>query len=332
MNIHWSKKPLTFMVIPDANRSVVRFRVPGYLLVALPAGAALLALITVLAYGLTWTSSRENEELKQQLRGRNEQYETAVDGKNRTIEHLQNEVLDLSKQAEELQRKMEQLKKLEEEVKRLTGYDPGNAAAAALAAASGDDITPTGMGGIDLYATEEDVARLIQETRRSFTAVRESMSAMQDNLTGTKQRVLDRQLAMRITPTIWPVDSETVTSPFGMRRDPFTGKPAFHSGIDIGAKAGTPVYAAAEGTVVSAGSDSARGNNIVIDHSNGIRTRYMHLSRMDAVKGERIAKGQQIGLVGSTGRSTGPHLHYEVILNGASVNPKPYLRTARKEE
>lgn len=330
MNIHWSKMRFTFMVIPDANRSVVRFRLPGYLIVAVPAGIAILALISVLMYSLTWTSSRQNEKLKQLLQGRNAQYETEVGGKNRTIEHLQSEVLDLSKQAEELQLKMEQLKKLEEEMKQLTGYSQNKGQSEPLAAAY--DSAEAGMGGGDIPVTAQDINRLIAETRRSFDVILESMAAMQGKLSETKQRIMERQYAMRITPSIWPVDSRRVTSPFGVRHDPFTGKPSFHNGIDIGAKANSPVYAAAEGTIITVGSDALHGKNIVIEHGNGIRTWYMHLNRTDVKKGELVTKGQQIGLIGSTGRSTGPHLHYELIRNGTSIDPKPYLRTSRKEE
>jgi murein DD-endopeptidase MepM/ murein hydrolase activator NlpD len=117
-----------------------------------------------------------------------------------------------------------------------------------------------------------------------------------------------------------------------MRRDPFTFSMVYHSGLDIGAKTGTPVHAAADGRVSITDYDSYHGNNIVIDHGNGLKTWYMHLSKIGVEKGEEITKSQEIGLVGSTGRSTGPHLHYEVLKDNKSVDPNTYLKGARKDE
>jgi murein DD-endopeptidase MepM/ murein hydrolase activator NlpD len=111
-----------------------------------------------------------------------------------------------------------------------------------------------------------------------------------------------------------------------MRNDPFGGPSVeFHKGQDISAPTGTPVNATADGVVVIAGWVKGYGNGIYIDHGNGISTRYGHLSRIDVVVGQPIKQGQHLGLVGSTGRSTGPHLHYEVRINGQAINPLTYL-------
>lgn len=134
-----------------------------------------------------------------------------------------------------------------------------------------------------------------------------------------------KQQLQRLTPSIWPTTSKVVTSPFGYRKDPFTFSPSFHAGMDISAPENDPVYASADGTVVSTGSDKARGNNIVIEHSRGLRTWYMHLNKVLVHDGDTVQKGDTIGLLGSTGRSTGPHLHYEVIDNGVSVDPRLFL-------
>jgi murein DD-endopeptidase MepM/ murein hydrolase activator NlpD len=127
-------------------------------------------------------------------------------------------------------------------------------------------------------------------------------------------------------PSIWPVAGTFGKSGFGIRRNPFGGSSTeFHKGQDISAPYGATVIATADGTVVIAGWLRGYGQVVYIDHGNGIQTRYGHLSRIDVAVGQVIKRGQQLGLVGSTGRSTGPHLHYEVRLDGQATNPVPYL-------
>ncbi len=126
-------------------------------------------------------------------------------------------------------------------------------------------------------------------------------------------------------PSIWPV-SGPLSSGFGVRGNPFGGPGSeFHKGQDISVPQGTPVVATADGTVVIAGWLRGYGWVVYIDHGNGISTRYGHLSRIDVAVGQSIRRGEQLGLSGSTGRSTGPHVHYEVRINGQAVNPLQYL-------
>jgi murein DD-endopeptidase MepM/ murein hydrolase activator NlpD len=126
-------------------------------------------------------------------------------------------------------------------------------------------------------------------------------------------------------PSVWPVAGE-LTDGFGGRRDPFGGSSSeFHTGQDIATSSGTPVVAAAQGTVIFAGWQNGYGQIVIIDHGNGLTTRYGHLSGIDAEVGQQIKRGEQLGRVGSTGRSTGPHLHYEVRINDEPVNPRQYL-------
>ncbi|MFN2449909.1 MAG: murein hydrolase activator EnvC [Candidatus Baltobacteraceae bacterium] len=123
---------------------------------------------------------------------------------------------------------------------------------------------------------------------------------------------------------IWPV-SGTITSPFGYRRSPFGGGMEFHQGLDIAAPMGTTVTAAAAGTIISAGWYGGYGNYILIDHGSGMATGYGHLSQIFVAAGQQVQKGQAIGAVGSTGMSTGPHLHFEVRLSGKPTDPAAYL-------
>jgi murein DD-endopeptidase MepM/ murein hydrolase activator NlpD len=126
-------------------------------------------------------------------------------------------------------------------------------------------------------------------------------------------------------PNLWPVEGQ-VTASFGERIDPFNGEGAFHSGVDIGSSYGHSVVAPADGVVVFADSMGGYGKAIVIDHGHGISTRYGHLSGFAVTPGQHIHRGDTIGFVGSSGRSTGPHLHYEVRINDTPVNPYKYLR------
>ena len=132
-------------------------------------------------------------------------------------------------------------------------------------------------------------------------------------------------------PSRQPVDNVTLTSSFGTRSDPFNGHRRMHQGIDIPGPLGTPIYATADGVVGRAGRFGGYGNLITVNHGKGIETRYGHLSRLIAQPNERVKRGQLIGLMGSTGRSTGSHLHYEVRIAGNAVNPMPYLQGTNYE-
>lgn len=126
------------------------------------------------------------------------------------------------------------------------------------------------------------------------------------------------------TPTIWPVKG-WVSSGFSYRNDPFTGMRVFHYGIDIATNYGNPIVAPADGTVVSLGNDKILGSHIVLSHGNGITTHYLHLSKFLVRNGQKVKRGEIIGLVGKSGKAVGPHLHYEIRLNDRPVNPYNYI-------
>jgi murein DD-endopeptidase MepM/ murein hydrolase activator NlpD len=127
-----------------------------------------------------------------------------------------------------------------------------------------------------------------------------------------------------VMPSLWPVNGR-IMSRFGERQDPFSGEGAFHTGVDIEAAMHTPVHAAADGIVYSAEYTSAYGKLVTIDHGNGMRTWYAHLSEFSVIPGQEIRRGEVVGLSGNTGRVTAPHLHFEVRMGGSPVNPYPYL-------
>lgn len=134
--------------------------------------------------------------------------------------------------------------------------------------------------------------------------------------------------ALAVVPSYVPVKSFSYTSGFGVRYDPFTGNSAVHAGIDMAGAHGAPIYAAADGVVTTAGRRGAYGNCIDLNHGKGIETRYGHLSEITVAPGTRVRQGDVIGKMGSTGRSTGTHLHYEVRVDGRAVNPRPFLEAS----
>lgn len=129
-------------------------------------------------------------------------------------------------------------------------------------------------------------------------------------------------------PSVQPVDALKFTSNFGIRSDPFQHSARMHAGVDIPGPVGTPIYATADGTIARAERAGGYGNLVEVDHGKGIATRYGHLSRILVMPGSHVQRGQLIALMGSTGRSTGSHLHYEVRIDGHAVNPAPFLTTA----
>jgi murein DD-endopeptidase MepM/ murein hydrolase activator NlpD len=136
------------------------------------------------------------------------------------------------------------------------------------------------------------------------------------------------QRGLQGIPQVVPAAGQHITSGFGYRTDPFAGSAAFHAGLDFKGPMGAPIFSAAHGKVVFVGRRPGYGNCVEIDHGNGLRTRYAHMSGFHTRVGETVRAGQMIGAVGSTGRSTGPHLHFEVRLHGQPVNPRPFLEVA----
>lgn len=129
-------------------------------------------------------------------------------------------------------------------------------------------------------------------------------------------------------PQVAPAAKENISSGFGYRRDPFNGGGAMHSGLDFRGPHGAPIYAAADGKVSFSGWKSGYGKTVEITHGNGMMTRYAHMSRFAAAEGQYVDAGEVIGAIGNTGRSTGPHLHFEVRINDRAVNPRPFLERA----
>ena len=157
-------------------------------------------------------------------------------------------------------------------------------------------------------------------SENTFGVMRDLLSMIEQRLATVRNDVDRRQALISATPSMWPITG-WISSGFGNRRDPFTGEHTFHPGLDISADYGAAVQAPADGMVESAAYAGNYGNLVTIDHGFGLATRYGHLSRFQVFPGQRVRRGDVIGYVGSTGRSTSPHLHYEVLVNGQLTNP-----------
>jgi murein DD-endopeptidase MepM/ murein hydrolase activator NlpD len=171
----------------------------------------------------------------------------------------------------------------------------------------------------------EQVADAINSLYALRTSALTGATAAGVSMGVNRRASLSDWIALTTAPTLWPVTGP-ITGPFGERQDPFNGEGAFHAGVDISCHFGQPIVAPADGTVIYADFYSGYGRLLEIDHGNGIQTRYGHLSGFAVSDGESVRKGQVIGYVGMSGRSTGAHLHYEVRIHDTPVNPHKFLR------
>jgi murein DD-endopeptidase MepM/ murein hydrolase activator NlpD len=187
------------------------------------------------------------------------------------------------------------------------------------------------MGGGGSSPSTAAVSSLaaLQSPENTFGLLREILQGIESRLTAARGDVDRRNALAAATPSIWPAHG-WLSSSVGRRTDPITGGADFHRGLDISADAGSPVYATADGTVTHSAREGAYGNLITIDHGYGLETRYGHLSKYEVKSGDHVKRGQIVGRVGSTGRATGPHLHYEVRVNGRLLNPLQLLLQQRR--
>jgi murein DD-endopeptidase MepM/ murein hydrolase activator NlpD len=209
----------------------------------------------------------------------------------------------------EMQAKMAQLESLGERVSGLAGVNPN------------DIKTTPGRGG----ALVSGRPLSMEELQTTLADLDRLTDQRVDLLTVMESRLLDQRVKKMMVPTQQPVLGGHLGSSFGWRIDPFTGRSALHTGLDFQAEPGTPILSAAGGVVVTQEYHAAYGNLIEIDHGNDLITRYAHASKVYVKKGDLIKRGQKVAEVGTTGRSTGPHLHFEVLVQGVPQDPQRFL-------
>lgn len=235
----------------------------------------------------------------------------------------QEQLLQLAKKANALQEDMNQLKKLEEDIRRLSGAQPMQDNNSGSGDKQGEAGNHNGQGGPINKPTVQNVSDTLALVEQGLAIRRQSLTALKEELSQRQQALGLPGISLPggTTPAIWPARG-VVSSPYGLR---WNGSD-FHPGIDIANDMGTPIIATADGVVRVAGwNDGGYGNMVDIDHGNGIMTRYGHAMQVAVVAGQQVRRGQVIAYMGSTGFSTGPHVHYEVRINGQAVNPASYL-------
>lgn len=166
------------------------------------------------------------------------------------------------------------------------------------------------------------------DLQNALAALSKQVEASGDSFSLLESRLLDERVRNSMLPTTLPVAADWISAGFGWRIDPFTGLRAMHEGVDFAAEVGAPIVAAASGVVIRAELTPDYGNLVEIDHGNGLTTRYAHASKIFVKVGQLVRRGQKIAAVGVTGRTTGPHLHFEVRMNDVAVNPNRFLQHA----
>jgi len=219
----------------------------------------------------------------------------------------------LAKKLGEMQAKMLQLESLGERVSGLAGVSPA------------DIKAKPGQGGKLLFARDLSMGEL----QTTLQELDEEASQRGDLMAVLESRLFEQKIRKMMVPTQSPISNANLGSVFGWRIDPITGRSALHSGLDFPATPGTSIYAAAGGVVVTQEFQAEYGNIIEIDHGNDLISRYAHSSRVSVKKGDLIKRGQKIAEVGNTGRSTGPHLHFEVLVQGIPQDPQKFLNAGR---
>jgi len=245
--------------------------------------------------------------------------ERRLAGRNEEVAHQRQQIQKFAQAINTLKERIVALETFEARVRVLANIDQ-----------PGDKNSLFGVGGSapdDLNASAElnqSHKKLIKEMHRQIKRLEDASQSQANTFAQLIKKLEEQKNMLAHTPAIRPVQG-LVTSAFAYRRSPFTGKREFHKGMDIANRHGTPIVATADGIVAFAGDDGAFGTSIVIDHGYGLHTRYAHLDKHVKNKGELAHRGETIGYMGNTGRSTGPHVHYEVHLNGVPINPEKYI-------
>jgi len=224
-----------------------------------------------------------------------------------------------SSKIEDMEKQLSKLKDFDKRIRIIANLEKGQ------------ETTPNmGMGGpssSDLrekLRAEKDEKGLLQQMKTDIDRLKSEATSQEESLSELEKLLQTKREMLVSTPSIWPVNG-WVTSGFGFRMNPFTGLTQMHEGLDISNRVGTLVIAPADGIVSDTGKDYGQGNVVVISHGFGMTTRYNHLNKIFVKAGQKVKRGDKIAEIGMTGKTTGPHLHYEVRVNGIPVNPVRYI-------
>ena len=291
------------LLIADRTSGVVR-RATVSLRAVVLAGASILLLPTLIGLGAKWSAQLELGQLrtaKSALEVENSNFRQATGELTTQIQSLEEVIDDLGARSK---------------------LDPAQARAMAKLPAV---VKAKAAGGTSQAAALSSViSTSLTSPEDTFGVLRTLLQGLESRLRNVRRDVETQEALAAATPSIWPAHG-WLTGTFGGRSDPFTGEPGCHQGLDISTNKGSPVLATADGRVDSALYTGDYGNLIVLQHDFGLSTRYGHLSRFNVKPGQTVHRGDVIGFVGSTGRSTGAHVHYEILANGKLLNPLQLL-------
>ncbi len=241
------------------------------------------------------------------------------DQAERYSQDVQNDVTAMAKILGDMQARLLLLDALGERVSKLAGIRP-------------EDFNFPELPGRGGPPSENARGATLRELQEQVARVGQSIEQRDDFLKVVESELVADEGRDALLPHGTPLSEGFIVSGYGMRADPFTGQMSMHTGVDFAAPVGTPIFAAAGGVVVSAEMHPEFGNLVEVDHGNGLSTIYAHTSRMLVKVGDIARRGQKIAEVGTTGRSTGPHLHFEVHVNGVPQNPSKYLASLRSDQ
>ncbi len=220
---------------------------------------------------------------------------------------------------EGLEKQLSRLKDFDKRIRIIANLEKGQETTVLMGTGG-----PSPLDVREKLMAEKNEMGLAQQMSTDIERLESEATSQEESLSELEKLLESKRNILVHTPSIWPVHG-WVTSGFGFRTNPFTGLTQLHEGLDIANRLGTPVIAPADGIVSSTGKDSAYGNFIVFSHGFGIISRHYHLNKVFVRAGQRVKRGDRIAEVGNTGKSTGPHLHYEVRVNGIPVNPLRYI-------
>jgi murein DD-endopeptidase MepM/ murein hydrolase activator NlpD len=302
-----ARRYVNILWVPEGGDDVRQFRIAVWPLYAL-AGIASLAVILLIGAGAAYVGAAQTRSANQVLQAENE--------------GLRSELVILGEETGRLGRSVKANIHLANETRLLAGLAP-----------IGDEVALQGVGGSPAVGFSSANPNLTPGVGRTVGLYRDRLEQLSRQLTfqeesfqEVKEIVAVSQSRLDRIPTINPISGPCFfSSGFGARRDPFTGRPSLHTGVDLRAPEGTPFRATADGTVRSVGYDGDFGQTIEIDHGQGYVSVYAHSERMFVRSGQSVHRGDKIGEVGHTGRTTGNHLHYEVHQDGRAVNPRQFI-------
>jgi murein DD-endopeptidase MepM/ murein hydrolase activator NlpD len=305
------KKNLTLLVFDATGTPVRQATIPRILMpmtVILFMGIAIALYLGISDYQRLKSETKDVHSLRSALQTQEEQ-----------VVQQQNQIVAFAQKIDTLKTQLAELHSFEQKIRIIANLETSKYGSSMFGVGGSDpeDLDPATM-------MEQDYQEMVRDMHTEINVIDQASQNQHNSFSSIFSQLEGKRNLLAATPSIRPVKG-WVSSRFGYRTSPFTSRREFHRGLDIATHAGSPIISPADGVVTYSGKKGLMGNMVTIEHGFGLVTRYGHAQKILKKKGERVKRGETIALVGNTGRSTGPHLHYEVRLNGVAVNPTKYF-------